>query len=60
MKIEDKVNTPDGIGTIKAVEHAISFTRYGVLHDTYPSNRILGLYLNNILYYTKAECILLT
>jgi hypothetical protein len=56
MKIGDKVNTPDGIGTIKDIEfpHNEHLKRYGVLHDVFPANRP-RIYPNDILYYPKHE-----
>ena len=54
---ETRVTTPDGLGVIKEIE-CYGFrlgVRYGVLHDTYPANRIKGFYTNDILYYDENE-----
>lgn len=57
MKLFDRVNTPDGVGTIVNIECVwrCSFNRYGVQHDTYPANRVPGMFTNDTLYYQAEE-----
>ena len=59
---EKRVKTPDGIGTIKVSEIFSGRGEYriGILHDTYPKNRIKGMYKDNILYYFLREVDILT
>jgi len=64
MKTGDRVNTPDGLGTIKDVEQLedhrgsgkmVYTGRYGVLHDVFPKGKPRHLYKDDILYYVERE-----
>lgn len=51
MKIGDRVQTPDGVGTIRAIEPFKRVERFGVVHDTY-LRHFQGIH---IVYYFKRE-----
>ena len=50
-----RCTTPDGVATVAVIETARSVIRYGVRHDTYPTNRAPGLYRGNVIYYQENE-----
>lgn len=56
--IGEHVNTPDGLGTVLAVEEHTDviapFRRYGVRHDVFPANRP-RIFRDDILYYMDKE-----
>ena len=59
MKINQRVTTQYGIGTIKAIDgpygsQSNQWHRYGILHDTYPVN-VPAMYTNDIIYFTANE-----
>jgi hypothetical protein len=60
FKIGDRVNTKEGVGTIKTVEdhrqEGFDCVRYGVLHDVFPVTKP-RMYPNDILYYNPNDIV---
>lgn len=55
MKIGARVETPHGIGTIKAIESYNTFERYGVGHDSTPDDLDMELYRDGVVFYFRGE-----
>jgi len=55
LKIDDRVKTPDGLGTIKRIDDtSFRCPQYGVIHDVYPV-KYSTRFKDDILYYRFDE-----